>query len=558
MTPALTPAPTPAKIPAEKTDPQSSPRIGRSELLVAFALLAMAIGILFWTAPKDGDFWWSDAPRHALDGVFVRDLVYHHPWHNLRQYAMDYYLQYPALSIAFYPPLFPVVEAVFFQLFGVSQSTALLCIAFFYLLAAWGGYLLVRRWMNPVAAFASALLFVGLPEVALWGRQVMLEIPTVALMLWSAWVFTGYLERPTASKWYWSMALLLGATYTKQPAAFLAVVYAVALYLKFGATILRERRIWLGAAAFAIGLIPLGVMFLKFGAVNVNSVVGGQWTSYPATTLAGWLFYIKSLPRQATWPIALLAGGELVALLWTRGRRVKGLILSWLIVGYIFFSLVALKEPRHTILILVPVAILAVSLLDRLPRHYAQAAMVTAAVATFATTAWGRPVPRVSGYREAVQYVAQHAPANGVVLFYGYRDGSFVFNVRSAAARQDLSVLRADKILVRVVQRRDLGVREKPFSEAETMDLLSRVNARYIVAQPGFWNDLKVMREFEKLLETAHFEKRRSIPVVSNARVPESRLDIYENMDVSATGNRSVRLELPMIGTFVEGSLGKP
>jgi hypothetical protein len=37
----------------------------------------------------------------------------------------------------FYPPLFAVVEAAFFAIFGVSKATALLTVAVFYLAAAW-------------------------------------------------------------------------------------------------------------------------------------------------------------------------------------------------------------------------------------------------------------------------------------------------------------------------------------------------------------------------------------------------------------------------------------
>lgn len=39
--------------------------------LVAFAVWS------YLRAPVGGDFAWSDAPRHALNGIFVHDLVAH-------------------------------------------------------------------------------------------------------------------------------------------------------------------------------------------------------------------------------------------------------------------------------------------------------------------------------------------------------------------------------------------------------------------------------------------------------------------------------------------------
>src|SRR5712692_10244928 len=74
---------------------------GRGDLLPVFCL-ALAILLLFKAAPHDGSFWFSDSPRHALNGVFVSDLVRDHPLSGLKAYAMNYYLRYPALTILFY------------------------------------------------------------------------------------------------------------------------------------------------------------------------------------------------------------------------------------------------------------------------------------------------------------------------------------------------------------------------------------------------------------------------------------------------------------------------
>ncbi len=92
-----------------------------SALLVPLVLLA-ASALLLATAPMGGDFWWSDAPRHALNGAFVKDLVAAFPIHDPRGWAVDYYLQYPSLSILFYPPLFYAVEAVMFAVLASRIS----------------------------------------------------------------------------------------------------------------------------------------------------------------------------------------------------------------------------------------------------------------------------------------------------------------------------------------------------------------------------------------------------------------------------------------------------
>ena len=115
-------------------------------------VLACACAILLLTAPTNGDFWWFDAPGHAMDGVFVHDFVTAMPWRDPVRFAIDYYMRYPAVTILFYPPLFPIVEAFFFALFGVSHFVAQLTVTAFLLAFALGTRQLARLWMTDAAA----------------------------------------------------------------------------------------------------------------------------------------------------------------------------------------------------------------------------------------------------------------------------------------------------------------------------------------------------------------------------------------------------------------------
>ena len=69
------------------------------------------------TAPMAGDFSWSDAPRHALNGAFIMDLVHDHP----AAWAVDFYIRYRAVTILFYPRFFYIFEAAFYAIFSVSH-----------------------------------------------------------------------------------------------------------------------------------------------------------------------------------------------------------------------------------------------------------------------------------------------------------------------------------------------------------------------------------------------------------------------------------------------------
>ena len=131
-------------------------------MLPCAAILLLALA-LYLTAPMDGSFWWSDAPRHALNGIFLKDALLAAPFAHPARFAMDYYVQYPALTILFYPPLLYCISAPFFLLFGDSHATAQAVIALHGLALGCGMYALARHWMDRWAALATALLLLGLP-----------------------------------------------------------------------------------------------------------------------------------------------------------------------------------------------------------------------------------------------------------------------------------------------------------------------------------------------------------------------------------------------------------
>src|SRR5687768_2921335 len=186
----------------------------------AVAIFAAFAVVMFVTAPTNGDFAWSDAPRHGLNGIFLRDFLAAMPLEDPRQYAVDYYLRYPALTILFYPPLFSILLAGSYSIFGFSHAVAQGTVAFFHLVLGLASYMLARRWMTHGYAIAASLLLVGAPEIAFWGRQVMLDIPTYAWLALMAIAFVRYLDHGE-NRYLWStVVLFIAAIYTKQTSLF--------------------------------------------------------------------------------------------------------------------------------------------------------------------------------------------------------------------------------------------------------------------------------------------------------------------------------------------------
>jgi len=268
------------------------------------------------------------------------------------------------------------------------------------------------------------------------------------------------------------------------------------------------------------------------------------------------------LPGELGWPMlgfgALGAALALTANRRPSDRRFAVMLATWFGVGYAFLSLIDLKEARHSIYILLPIIFSAGYAITRLlPERVAPACAVVAAFAYSINTLAFHPVPRVDGYREAAEFVAAVAPQSSVVLFSGKRDGSFVFAMRQLESRADLSTVRADKLLLRIAVRRELGVAEKAYSEAEIADLIGRLGARYVVAQTDFWIDLEQMRRLQSVLRSPRFEVVKRIFITSNVLTEDRELVIYRNLGPVATGPIHLQLELPIIKRSVEGTVGE-
>ena len=415
------------------------------ERIFAAAVFLVGAVLLFLTAPHHGEFWWSDAPRHALNGAFIKDLIATMPAHPAA-WAMQYYVKYPALTILFYPPLFYVILAPFYALFGVSHATAIGVELLHYFALAFGLYVLSRRWVSPLVAIGVGLSVMAAPGIALWGRQVMLEVPSVAFAIWAAVALESYLGDGRAPRLYLAAFLLLCATYTKITTIFLFPVFALVLLVAEGPKVLRERRTWLVVALTIIGLIPVVLLTIKFGGANVQSVTGIPDAAVSRDSIAGWIWYARQMPWQLGWPLLALA--VLAVPLAVAGRLSPRLtradltlIGGWIVLGYLFLSAIDLKEGRHA-LVFLPLVLVAAGLsIDALLASLiAGPALLALVIGTGVYTWRDAPTPFVDGYREAAEWIAHAAPKDAVVVFSGKRDGSFIFNMRSIKARPDISI----------------------------------------------------------------------------------------------------------------------
>lgn len=523
------------------------------------ALILAVACVLFATAPVAGDFSYSDAPRHALNGAFVKDFIAAWPWHDPAGWAENYYLQYPALSILFYPPLFYFIEAAAFALFGVSHAVAQGTVAVFYALLGFGVYRTARLFLPRYAALGSALMLMSAPELAFWGRQVMLDIPAYASLSWAAFCFARFLRRDRTRDLACAAALALAAIYIKYNVAFIVPVFALTMIAERRAASFRDQRVLLAAALAALGLLPALWLNLRFGIANFQSAAALA-NELPRWSVAAWTFYPALLPEILGWPVLLLALAGAALLLAGKLPALKGwpawLLLAWVLVGYVGFSAIALRAPRHFLPVMTPFVILAAaSLVYFLPRRIAGLAACVVGIGTLAYTLIAVPVPVITGHQALADYAAAAAPPDGVVLFSGYRDGNFVFDLRTHEERRDITILRADKLLLRVAVERQRGVGEAAYSEDQIAALIRDLGISLIVAEDGFWDDLTEMRRFARVLNRSDFAVVAHVTIAGTMGHSDKSFTIYRPTYPVAAKTTRLSIEMPIINRTFQGEI---
>jgi len=486
--------------------------------LAAIAVLLTARGI------SDGDFRYSDASRHAMDGVFIHDFVRDLPeslYHPL-DYAIRYYAHYPALGVVlYYPPFFAMVEAAFFAIFGISVFTAHLTVVAFAVLAVVMAYKLVSRIAGRRVAFLGAALFISLPTVVFWSRQVMLEMPTTAMILVATYFFYKYTELGRPRDAVWTALTTVAAMMTKQPAMFIVPAFGVYLLVRRRWDLLRCWGFWVGAGSTTVILVSYVIVLVRYSHYYSVAHVGQGFAHKLETTVAAWLAFAGVLL------IVAVIGAAVACLVWEwRRPQAPGL---WLlaIVAVVFFAgsvYAGARVPRYAMPVIplvvcfVPEVLRRMHVLARLPVFVA----VAAGVLALAAVSFAQPVPIVRGYRDAAASILAHNGDKPFFLFDGVRDGDIIFYTRQMDPSRRLYALRGSKMLYTFASMKQFGYQELVTTREELIRFIRDYGIRVVAVedrdladtQPG-----KVLRE--ALRDPALFECAGAIPV----RAPGTRLD---------------------------------
>ena len=493
-------------------------------------LLFAAWGILCslnWT--NDGLWFQGDAPRHAINGLFWKDLL-HEGWQQPDDYARRYYARYPTICPTAYPPVFYLVEAAGFSMFGPSPFVAKWLVLAFALFAGIYTLLWLRRWIEPAAGVVAGLLLL-MPGIRDWSHAVMLNVPAMAFGVGALYHSRRGLELPYdgGSSRHLAIGVALATLgILTHPTLCTAVFIGLAWMLALGRwrILTRPNILWL-AVACSVVLIPAFFAIYHFAPRQFSQLSPpagreiGLWSS---------MKYVGAhcvLPMAGSVVLVSAAVGLLAGLARPRWRRESVVALLWIGVPSFLLSCIWAKDVRY-LLIACPalVCLIAIAALSasRWLSHWGWPRLARLAFASLlgglalasTISAHRAPPPSISGFVEVVRYMEQVAPSEPV-FYEGLLDGVYTFHLRADDSKFQRQVVLVRKWIVD-------GAR-KPMTSQAIGDKILSSGCRWLVMEiPRPIHETLLLAKLRDVIRREEFELVRTFPMPKRVL---QRVEVY-------------------------------
>jgi GT2 family glycosyltransferase len=535
---------------------QSGTRLASGGLIAQVALVGLSwlwLCGLHWG--NDGLGPYSDASRHLANGFFWKDYLQSLDPHPV-EFALSYYARYPVINPVSYPPVFYVLEAAAFTVFGPSPFVAKGLVLVFTLLAALVTMAWLRRWVAAEAGVLGALVPL-LPEVVRLSHAIMLNVPAFALVVAALYAARRWLDEPD-SRWIYPAALLsLLAILCYVPSAILVFVLVAWIVALGRARLLLKPRTLLLAAGCGLVLLPWTMIVIRWAPGHSEMVTPSANTITKLTRYSSLAFYPNhagSVFGSVTCGLAAL--GAIAGLASRPWRRETAVLLVWVAVTVLVLTCLKAREPRYMLPLATPLVCLgalAIVVPARLVRggmaHHVQQALVPAAMlallAAAAVRAAATPIPELRGFQPLVAFLARAASGERI-LYDGACSGVFTVLVRAADPAFRLQIIRGDKLLYIEPVMQLIKPRSFVETPQEVLDALRcRAGCRWLaieeVSAPGLPAAATLLRA---VVAGPEFEHVRTFCITNPGPLT---IDVYRMRGPIETPD-AIELPVPMLG----------
>lgn len=475
-----------------------------SDTAISAGLFIFGFLIAFWGVKESGEVWINDGARYLNNGAMVHDWINSGRWLDPLGFARDNYIQFPAHSVPYHPPGYAVMLGIWFKIFGLSYvaGRAFIAVCLGISLLAFRQILLVLGESKGSATICT-LIFGSLPQVMIWSRTCMSELPGLVFVLWATYFFLVSLrhqDRVGQAK-YSALAIAFAMT------AFMCRVSTAGVLPAWYFLLMKEKGIRQSItpryALPAFIYLLIGYSWIKFsGQFSKNemrtSLSENLKTCLTEENVTVWWLNLPDMVSASIYIFALIG----VLIVCFQGKTRTSAAVFWILwtVCYYQFQVIQnlLYEARYFLYAL-PGIVGLVSVVFRYAASRKKLLYVCygMALATVAANCWMSKFyyPGLLGY-ESIAELLGSRPERGNIVITAYADADLIFHLRCQATPQLLErqILRGDRIL---------AIRNPLYSGAPTTlvantnqdvyDLFSQGRVRFVVTEgplsDGNWVD---------------------------------------------------------------------
>ena len=213
--------------------------------LVCLLFFLCQIALQFLRGAFSNEFGgYPDEAGHYITGLMVRDYIAGMQYLSPMEFAEDFYIHYPKVSLGHWPPFFYIMQGVWTLLFSASRTSMMLLMGLLTALLSSTVYLVIKKDFGPRIGIGAGIFLITLPLVQTWSGMLMAEILVALLSLWSVLCFGRFLD---TGKWQWSIGFGILATLTiltKGNGLLLVLVVPLALLFNRRICLVKKLSFW--------------------------------------------------------------------------------------------------------------------------------------------------------------------------------------------------------------------------------------------------------------------------------------------------------------------------
>ncbi|MDY6836581.1 MAG: glycosyltransferase family 39 protein [Thermodesulfobacteriota bacterium] len=480
----------------------------------------------------------------------IEDGGFLHP----RTYAERYYVQYPHLTVAAWPPVFYSIEALLFGLLGISSVTAKLAVLLFSLLGINMFFLLCRLWF-PLGLSVIASILCLLQPVMLFGQKnVMLEMPALAVSIAALYCLYIGTERNNSWALFFTPLFMALAFLTKQSAVFLLPMWLLWMILGKEWHTIWSRSFVSGVLVGAVALIPWIIISFTSSRFYVSSAVFKARHIWP-----NFLSYMKDSSEIVSTMVILLSIASITLFTKLRSRRGYTFALMW--AGTVSLCLllydkrIVSPEPRQAIFLVPALIILCMEAMLffkknaesflRGRRAFSIVLIILICLHLSPEKLWGGP--DIQGFDKAADFVVKDLDCVSV-LYDGYFSANFVFHMRARDKDRRVFVFRSSKVVYSTKWLLHFDYNELITEESEFFELLDRYSIKYIVQEEKDFLGTPAIERLRQWVQKEGFTVVEEHSIDCRALSSFGSLVVYEYLDYEAKPIRRIDLDMPVLG----------